>query len=172
VNLPITVRSLTLAGVGLIVPILVALLLGSDARPPQAQEGPGQQALPADVDSARAILGASLPEVHAVIPGLRRSGIGIDPILGPAQSRAVHVSYALDSKNVVLLSVRRGSSSAEGSPFELPSATATVVTSTIADGTQDVRYAWNQNGLALVLHVNLSHGLTRSDADAIAVSIR
>lgn len=137
----------------------------------RAQPG-GDRAEPADVAEASTVLGRPMPEVRAAGLNLKRSGIGIDPPGRPA-SRQVHISYAIDGKNVVLLNVYRGSISAEGDEtFPLPGATASVATRTIFDGTLDMRYAWNRDGLAFVLHVNLSRGLTRASADQIARSVR
>lgn len=137
-----------------------------------AQEGGTSRAASADITSAEAVLGAPLPQVQSGIAGLRRSGIGIDPARPDVNSRRVHVSYALDGHNVALLSVGRGSVAADGDPLQLPTGVAAVQTKGLADGTADVRYAWTHNGLALVLHVNVSARLSRSDADLIARSVR
>lgn len=54
----------------------------------------------------------------------------------------------------------------------LPGAVASVRMRDLADGSTDVRYAWNRDGLAHVLHVQLKEPITRAVADRIAQSIR
>lgn len=152
--------------------IALTLALASTAIRPSAQERGGQQATLGDIQAAEAILGQPVPQVRARFRDLTQSGIGIDPI-GPDEStRGVHISYGIQGRNVVLLTIRRGSIMAEGEMKQLPAATATVMLKDLADGTRDVRYAWNQGGLGIVLHVNLSSLITRADADLIAASVR
>ncbi len=88
--------------------------------------------------------------------------------------RAVHVSYAANGKNVALLSIRRGdlATSDGDETVELGGHRMSVRVQTIADGSEDVSYAWSSGGYLFNLHVNLTAGVTRSTADAMAASIQ
>ncbi|MDQ2915186.1 MAG: hypothetical protein M3T56_18335 [Chloroflexota bacterium] len=136
------------------------------------QEDGSVRAQDANVAQAEAALGRSLPQVTTAVAGLKRSGIGIDPPEAPL--RAVHVSYAIDGSNVVLLNIGKAGTvrTQAQETIQLPGHSASVVTQLLGNGTTDVSYAWSDTGYFYALHVNLSHGLTRTVADQIAASIR
>lgn len=156
-----------------LVPVLAVVLIGGVAVGLSRAGSDGDKAAPGDVASASAVLGAQLPEVRATVPGLNRSGIGIDPQDRPL--RQVHVSYAVNGKNVALLNVFKGELQAVDGQETLSFADgvkASVRTTALRDGSTDVSYAWNRGGLAFALHVNLGNGIDRTVADGIAASVR
>ena len=128
------------------------------------------KAQPASDAAVAALLGRSVPDVHFTSLGLHRSGLAIDPPTAPA--RGAHLSYAIGSTNVLLLSVRRGELTTTGTPVLIGGRATYVDARSIRDGSTDVSYVWNDAGIGYVLHVNLSNGITRETADTIAGSIR
>lgn len=132
------------------------------------------RAVLSDLATAASLLGSSVPEPKYLPLGLGRSGIGIDPPDKPTP-RIVHISYAIAGVNVALLNVMR----AEIRPL-LSDVSQTVVDGTtflveeraLPDGTVLVGYSWNRNGLGHSLQLKLQAGLTRSEAERIAASVR
>lgn len=158
--------ALGLAAVGVL--LFLAVQRASTAAPPP---GSAQQAGPATLEEAGAVLGRSVPQLHYQMTGLALSGIGIDPP-GPI-ARAVHVSYALNGRNVVLMTLRIGAlGMAEGEDFQLPGAVAKALVRPIDGGAQDASYAWSRDGVTFVLHVKLADGTTHAVADQMARSVK
>lgn len=87
----------------------------------------------------------------------------------------VHQSYARGGRDIARLTVWRGNlgqADADKVSTDIGGRTVWVGTRVIVDGSTDVSYAWESDGLGFVLHVNLAEGLSRSDADRIAASVR
>lgn len=85
----------------------------------------------------------------------------------------MHVSYAIGSTNIALLTVQRGNIQPIDTEetLQLGANTVSVASHAVRDGSTDVGYAWNAGGYAYTLHINLSHGMTRAIADRLAASI-
>jgi hypothetical protein len=122
---------------------------------------------------AAMVLGGPVPEIRDLPAGMTRSGIGIDPENKPVGPRNVLISYAVGGRNVALLTLWRGSLGRfDGSPTKIGDADGTVSVNRIHDGTENVGYAWERNGLSFELNVNLVSGITRDVADRMAASVR
>jgi len=130
---------------------------------------------------AAQILGQPLPAPRTLPLGLSRSAIAADPVennptlaaLGP---RHVRESFAVGGKDVVLLIVNRGQLGRILDPgvstAVLGGRSMIIASHQIWDGSTDVAYNWETDGLALTMHVNLVSGLTRTLSDQIAASVR
>ena len=162
--------------------LLLILLLATNAvvRPgcsllPVSLPSSYYSAAPADPAQVCQALGHPLPEPRYLPVGLHRSRILLvvaDPTFAGTQP-AANVNYAIDSRTVMALAVRRGAfptgnqqtTTVDGLPAEVHRAT-------LADGSPDVSYLWSRDGLLLSLHINLVSGMTRDEADRVAASIR
>lgn len=129
----------------------------------------------ADEQAAATVLQHPLPQVRDSASGLRRSALTIAAPPPGKVPRMVHQSYSRSGRDVARLTVWRGNlgqTDADKVSTPLGDRTMWVGTRVIIDGSTDVSYAWESDGLAFVLHVNLAEGLSRSDADRIAASVR
>lgn len=127
----------------------------------------------ADDATAEAVLHHSLPQIRDVESGLRRSALSISESVGAGIPRLVHQSYALGRRNVALLTVARSNlGQTDGEQVLLGGHTTYLANRTIADGTTDVSYLWEFDGLSHTLHIDLVGGVSRADADRIAASVR
>lgn len=134
-----------------------------------ASQTPDSRARVIGLPAAAAALGrGEIPQVRH--SSLTPSVIAIDT---PAvANRAVHLSYAHNGRKVALLTINRGTLAPFGSPVFIGPKPGYAEAATIHDGTTDVAYGWNSDGLTLVLHVNLVDGIDRKLADEIAASVR
>jgi hypothetical protein len=133
-----------------------------------------------DTEAAR-ILGHALPAPRFLPLSLSRSAITADPpetnptlaVLGP---RRVHESFAIGGRDVLLLTFNRGSLGRildpQASTTILDGRHVTVASHEIMDGSTDVAYYWEAEGLAVTMHINLVVGLGRELTDQIAGSVR
>lgn len=141
----------------------------------------GNVARPATPAQVCAALGRPLAEARSLPAGVTRAEVTMDgrmttpgpyPIESP---RFVHVGYVLNGRHVVLLSMMR---SGLGSVQSNTTANVGGVPATITQapspslGTDDVSYHWARDGLIFTMHVQLTDGITREIADAMAASIR
>jgi hypothetical protein len=127
----------------------------------------------ADDATAEAILSHSLPKIRDLTGGLFRSALTISEAPPQNVPRHINQSWAIGGRNLALLTVWRGTTGhADGSQTILGGHVTYVASRAIFDGTTDVSYAWDYDGLAHILHVNLGHGLSREDADRIAGSVK
>lgn len=133
---------------------------------------PDNRMFSGDESAAAAVLGRPLPEPRFLPQGMKRSGIGVDPANTPTGVRRVTVSYAISGQNVALLTLVRGSMGrADGTVTTIGDVAAPVSTRTIYDGSSDVQYVWDRDGIGYNLHVNLVKGLTRELSDRIVESV-
>lgn len=122
---------------------------------------------------AAAVLDGRLPLIRTLAPGMTREVITVDGADKPVGSRFVHVPYAIGGKGVARLDIWKGKLGAtDGASAMIGSQAGSVAVHQIGDGTSDVRYTWETGGLSFSLHVNLSHGITRDLADAMAASVK
>jgi hypothetical protein len=136
------------------------------------------QAQPATLEQACAALGRPLPHPGTLPDGARRSGIGIDSApLSLECCRVVHVSYEMHGRTFAMMTVHRQDAIPVGNAGEVNAMLAGVPAviqqrrppSLDAD---DVSYLWARDGLLYSLHVLLTAGVTRENADAMAASMR
>lgn len=169
-----------LAALALVVAGTVGVTAHAALRPgcsllPVALPPPADYAVPSDPAQVCAALGRPMPEPHFLPLGLHRSGIGLHvadlPV--PVVRVSVNVSYAMNSRNVMLLGAMPGAFPAGNQPnTTVDGHPAQVNERAIHDGTTDVAYLWSRDGLLLTLHVNLVGGLTRELADRMAASVQ
>jgi hypothetical protein len=127
----------------------------------------------ADDQTAAAILGQPAPQPRLVPDGFARTQLTVDPDTRPVGPRFVHQTFGVGGHNVARLDAYRGDiGRVDGDPLTIGGKQMSVSTKKVSDGSVFVNYAWNQNGLALVLHVNLVFGMNREIADALAASTR
>lgn len=127
----------------------------------------------ADDAEAEAVLKHSLPQVRDLSDGLIRSRLTISaPAVGNLP-RLVDLFYSLAGRNTVQLTVWRGGVGiADGIRTTVGGHVTYVFDHVVGDGTTDVAYKWEFEGLGHILHVRLVGGLSRADADRIAASVR
>jgi hypothetical protein len=129
--------------------------------------------MPATDEVAFEILGRAAPQPQTVPPGFARNQLAVDPVNKPVGPRFVHQSFGFSGSNIARLDAYRGVlNRAEGDPVTIGGKSVTVATKQLRDGSTNVSYAWNQDGLGLTLNINLVHGVSRADADAIVASMQ
>lgn len=163
--LGVLVTVILLVGIGTTAATLIVR-----ASQPTERANVAQQA--DDVD-AEAVLKHSLPQVRELSGGLIRSKLTISAP-GPGNlPRLVDVFYSLAGRNIVQLTVWRGGVGiADGTKTTLGGHVTYVLDHVVGDGTTDVAYKWEFDGLGHILHVRLVGGLSAADADRIAASVR
>lgn len=164
-------RGLVVAVVSVVILAAIAVVAANAGGGPPAPN----VALDGDEAAARVVLSHPLPQVRDTASGLQRVQLTIDqpPPPGVTSFRAVHQSYAKDGRKMARLDVWRGAvQSSEGTPVKLDGRDVRVAARTIPDGTTDVSFLWQSDGLVHQLHINLVNGIDRNDADRIAASVR
>jgi hypothetical protein len=134
---------------------------------------------PATLEQACAVLGRPLPRPAMLPSGARMAQIGIGgpPPAGLECCRMVHVSYSTNGRNFALLDVHRQDAIPVGNASQV-NATLAGVPAVIQQtrlptlDSEDVSYLWARDGLLYGLHILLTDGIAREDADAMAASIR
>lgn len=124
-----------------------------------------------DDAAAGKVIGHTLPVIHGAPGGLYRIAVSVDPDY--VAVRAVHESYAVNGRPLLLLTIRPGSveSIDAGETVTLAGMIVQVHEKKIQDGTTNVNYVWNRDGLSFVMNVNLVNGLTRPLADTLVASV-
>lgn len=127
---------------------------------------------------AAAVLGVPVPRPTFLPLGLTRSAITLDEkdnSVGLTQSdRKVRQSFAIGGRYVALLTVFRatlGTSLDKTTTVQLGKFQAQLFTKTLADGSENLSYRWQQGTLAMFMDINLVSGLTREIADRIVASV-
>jgi hypothetical protein len=129
--------------------------------------------MPASDDLAYEILGRAAPRPQAVPVGFVRNQLAVDPPTKPVGPRFVHQSFGFGGTNIARLDAYKGMlNRAEGDPVVIGGKSVTVATKQLRDGSTNVSYAWNQDGLGLSFNVNLVQGVTREVADAMIASMQ
>lgn len=130
----------------------------------------------ADIEEATEILGRTPPRPQFLPQGLTPSEMSMDPPEKPFGTRFVHQSFAIAGRNVARLDAVKGASSGlqvePGAQVrQLGERTVRVRSTQLQDGSTNVSYAWEENGLILRFKINLIRGLTSELADKIVASI-
>lgn len=163
----VIVAVILLVGVG-----ATAATLIMRASQPTEQANVAQQSTDAE---AEAVLQHSLPQIRDLSAGLTRSKLTISAPPPGNLPRLVDVFYSLAGRNYVQLTVWRGgvgTTDATETTTTLGGHVTYVLQHVVGDGTTDVAYTWEFDGLGHILHVRLVGGLSRADADRIAASVR
>lgn len=129
--------------------------------------------VPATDDVAFEVLGRAAPQPRIVPAGFIRNQLAVDPPGKPIGPRFAHQSFGFNGSNIARLDAYRGTlNRADGDAVVIGGKSVTVATKQLRDGSTNVSYAWNQDGLGLTFNINLVHGVTRADADAMVASIQ
>lgn len=165
-------RAILLAVAIATVGTITGVAITASARP-VSSDASSVVTMPATDDAAYGILGRAAPQPRTVPPGFVRNQLAVDPTDKPVGPRFVHQSFGFGGSNIARLDAYRGVlNRAEGEAAIIGGKSVTVATKQLRDGSTNVSYAWNQDGLGLTFNINLTHGVSRTDADAMVASMR
>ncbi len=162
-----------MAGIAVLLAAGAAGLISWNARASQLS---GQITGQANIDDnyAEVVLGHSLPQIRDAAAAVTRVSLTVSDAVGPNIPRIVDQIYARQGKRTIVLSVWRGKLGATDSvatTTTISGRTAYVLSHVVGDGSTDVAYTSEFEGVSFILHVRLTDGLSRQDADRIFASV-